>query len=414
MLKAHRRPDAGCRVSARGSAARAWSRKRGRGSASATASVSRSSIRARRGRTSDGRRCILRKSRARCEARHDLRSLVLWGPGEEQISHRASSRRPTAPPPSRRQTTIADLVSLIEGRCADDLRRHRVRCILPAPSGTPLVGIFGPTDPAAQRAVGRGRSHRLAVSHVRVPLPAPVPHHRVVPARYLAARSDGAGGQAAARVSDDASDAVLARAATRAAGICLRRRGLVARAADAASLAIGGAHCAVGEVLRIWAAGHLEKGREVTQSGPYRLTRHPLYAGSAIIALGAAIAIGARRARRSLIAAYIGATLVSAIRHEEASMRAAFGDQYDAYAESRARPWSAPFSLRARDQEQGAQGGRRLHRGGDSAGEGAILAVKAVGGSIMQCLGVTAPKRRESEGLPRRSGSRVGGRLAQR
>ena len=38
-----------------------------------------------------------------------------------------------------------------------------------------------------------------------------------------------------------------------------------------------------GEALRIWAAGHLEKGREVTASGPYRWTRHPLYLGSTII-----------------------------------------------------------------------------------------------------------------------------------
>ena len=56
------------------------------------------------------------------------------------------------------------------------------------------------------------------------------------------------------------------------------------------SLAIGGAIAVCGELVRIWAAGHLEKGREVTQSGPYRITRHPLYAGSAVIALGAAMA----------------------------------------------------------------------------------------------------------------------------
>ena len=45
------------------------------------------------------------------------------------------------------------------------------------------------------------------------------------------------------------------------------------------SLLIGGAIAVAGELLRIWAAGHLEKGREVTRSGPYRLTRHPLYLG---------------------------------------------------------------------------------------------------------------------------------------
>ena len=59
----------------------------------------------------------------------------------------------------------------------------------------------------------------------------------------------------------------------------------------------------VGEALRIWAAGHLEKGREVTRSGPYRWTRHPLYIGSAIIALGVVIAA------RSAIVALLGAAV---------------------------------------------------------------------------------------------------------
>src|SRR5688572_8091399 len=45
-----------------------------------------------------------------------------------------------------------------------------------------------------------------------------------------------------------------------------------------------------GEGLRLWAAGHLEKSREVTRSGPYRFLRHPLYAGSALIAVGVAVA----------------------------------------------------------------------------------------------------------------------------
>ncbi len=83
------------------------------------------------------------------------------------------------------------------------------------------------------------------------------------------------------------------------------------------SLAIGALVAAIGEALRIWAAGHLDKGREVTQSGPYRMTRHPLYAGSAIIAVGLAIA-SARGAVAALIAAYVAIAIGSAVRHEEA------------------------------------------------------------------------------------------------
>src|SRR5688572_26699495 len=58
----------------------------------------------------------------------------------------------------------------------------------------------------------------------------------------------------------------------------------------ARSRAAGAAVASVGEALRIWAAGHLEKGREVTASGPYAYTRHPLYAGSTILGAGFAIA----------------------------------------------------------------------------------------------------------------------------
>ena len=50
------------------------------------------------------------------------------------------------------------------------------------------------------------------------------------------------------------------------------------------SLLAGAAVGMVGEAIRIWAAGHLEKSREVTTSGPYRFTRHPLYLGSSIMA----------------------------------------------------------------------------------------------------------------------------------
>ncbi len=109
------------------------------------------------------------------------------------------------------------------------------------------------------------------------------------------------------------------------------------------TLAIGGTIAGLGELVRIWAAGHLEKGREVTRSGPYRLTRHPLYAGSALIGAGVAIA-SAQWSVTVLVAVYLVSTIVSAIRHEEANMRAAFGDHYSAYLSSPATPISRSFS----------------------------------------------------------------------
>jgi protein-S-isoprenylcysteine O-methyltransferase Ste14 len=41
-----------------------------------------------------------------------------------------------------------------------------------------------------------------------------------------------------------------------------------------------------GAALRVWAAGHIVKGKILAQDGPYALTRNPLYLGSFIMALG--------------------------------------------------------------------------------------------------------------------------------
>jgi protein-S-isoprenylcysteine O-methyltransferase Ste14 len=99
-----------------------------------------------------------------------------------------------------------------------------------------------------------------------------------------------------------------------------------------------------GECLRVWAAGHLEKSREVTRSGPYRLTRHPLYAGSVLIAMGVAIA-SSSAAVALLAALYIAATIPAAIGAEEAFLKRTFGDTYDRYRQSRSALMTRRFSF---------------------------------------------------------------------
>jgi hypothetical protein len=96
------------------------------------------------------------------------------------------------------------------------------------------------------------------------------------------------------------------------------------------SLAAGLAVALFGEALRVWAAGHLNKAREVTSSGPYRWVPHPLYIGSSIMGLGLAI-MSANAVAAALIAIYLATTLTAAIRTEEAFLRAKFGDGYDRY-----------------------------------------------------------------------------------
>jgi protein-S-isoprenylcysteine O-methyltransferase Ste14 len=107
---------------------------------------------------------------------------------------------------------------------------------------------------------------------------------------------------------------------------------------------LGLAVAILGEAIRVWAAGHLEKSREVTRSGPYRWTRHPLYFGSSVIALGVMIAA------HSVVVAvatavYMIATIAAAVRTEEAFLRQAFGDTYDRYRRAEAEPMRRRFSL---------------------------------------------------------------------
>lgn len=109
------------------------------------------------------------------------------------------------------------------------------------------------------------------------------------------------------------------------------------------SLLIGAAVSVIGESIRLWAAGHLEKSKEVTRSGPYQFTRHPLYLGSSLIGIGFAIASN-HLVVAIIVVAYLLLTLTAAMRSEEAHLREKFGDAYDAYVEKRSARMDRPFS----------------------------------------------------------------------
>ncbi len=119
-----------------------------------------------------------------------------------------------------------------------------------------------------------------------------------------------------------------------------------------ATLLAGGTLAGAGEAIRLWAAGHLEKGREVTTSGPYRFTRHPLYLGSTLIGAGLAYA-SANWVVATLVAAYLVVTLTAAVRTEEAHLTDKFGAAYPAYRAGTApgvrRRFSAARAVRNRE-----------------------------------------------------------------
>lgn len=98
-----------------------------------------------------------------------------------------------------------------------------------------------------------------------------------------------------------------------------------------------------GELVRLWAAGHIEKGREITRSGPYRLVRHPLYLGSTLIGVGFSVAAWSLPVA-VLCVVYLGLTLAAAVRTEEATLDARFAGAYSAYREGRAEPVIRRFS----------------------------------------------------------------------
>jgi protein-S-isoprenylcysteine O-methyltransferase Ste14 len=80
-----------------------------------------------------------------------------------------------------------------------------------------------------------------------------------------------------------------------------------------------------------------ETARALVATGPYRLSRHPMYLGAVAVLLGVAVALG------SVLAALVAAGFVFWVdlrhaRPEDARLRAQFGPAWRAYA-ARVRRW---------------------------------------------------------------------------
>ena len=111
------------------------------------------------------------------------------------------------------------------------------------------------------------------------------------------------------------------------------------------SVALGAVIGLAGLALRAYAAGYLHKQDVLTVGGPYAHTRNPLYLGSAILALGAAVAT------RSWISAAVLGTYFAVVysvvmRREEEELRGHHGAAFEEYA--RAVPLFLPRIAGAR------------------------------------------------------------------
>ena len=85
--------------------------------------------------------------------------------------------------------------------------------------------------------------------------------------------------------------------------------------------------------IRAYAAGYLHKQSVLTVTGPYARTRNPLYLGSSVLALGAAVAT------RSWISAlilssYFAGVYAVVMRREERELYAQHGQSFKAYADA--------------------------------------------------------------------------------
>jgi len=89
----------------------------------------------------------------------------------------------------------------------------------------------------------------------------------------------------------------------------------------------------LGEALRLWAAGHIEKTRTLATGGPYAHTRNPLYLGSILIASGVAVA-SASGWCVALLALYLAAFYPSVMREEATFLRQRFPEAYASWAAS--------------------------------------------------------------------------------
>ena len=272
---------------------------------------------------------------------HGLASLVLWGPGEEPLAAEVVAGADGAATllPS---TSIADMVALLRGAAlmvsGDTGPMH-----IAAAVGTPVVGIFGPTRPARNGPwspddVTVSRDESCECHHLRscrratmcladIGVEEGCPRHRTASCRWASPCVSGLRcGCVAWRASP--AEALARRRVTLGfvSGVCV----LWLAEPTARSIAIGSGIAASGEALRFWAAGHLNKSREVTVVGALPLVRAS--AVRRVVGDGRRAGDRIRQPGRGDPDRRVSRGHADGgHQSEEAFLRGAFGDGYDSY-----------------------------------------------------------------------------------
>ncbi|MGB7820451.1 MAG: PEMT/PEM2 methyltransferase family protein [Ornithinibacter sp.] len=100
---------------------------------------------------------------------------------------------------------------------------------------------------------------------------------------------------------------------------------------------IGGALVLSGAVVVLWSTGaagivDLAAPAQLVTSGPYRLSRHPMYVGWSLGYVGAALVVAT--AWPVLLSLPLAAWTLREVRREESSLAGVFGAQYQCYRRS--------------------------------------------------------------------------------
>jgi protein-S-isoprenylcysteine O-methyltransferase Ste14 len=126
-----------------------------------------------------------------------------------------------------------------------------------------------------------------------------------------------------------------------------------------------------------------DQGTGLVTTGPYRLVRHPIYLGLALVAMGQALAFGSGPALMIMLSGIVP-TFAWRARVEEKLLSRAFGERYAVY---RQRTRMIPFTIRP-----------RMGRHGDDPLEGTPVPHTRVGGGGPLISDVPFPRCRHLRG----------------
>jgi protein-S-isoprenylcysteine O-methyltransferase Ste14 len=95
--------------------------------------------------------------------------------------------------------------------------------------------------------------------------------------------------------------------------------------------AVGAVIVALGEAIRVWAAGHLYKNERVVTSGPYAYVKNPLYLGTLLIMVGLCVAASNYWLLAIALAVFVAYYAPFKQRRESDRLRERFGDAWVRY-----------------------------------------------------------------------------------